>query len=61
MLVDGNDTILGCHIIGPQASVLIHEAIVSMKAKGTVDAITNAVYIHPALSEWLQRAFFAIE
>lgn len=53
--------ILGVHIIGPQASVLIHEAIVAMKATGNVDAITNSVYIHPALPEWLQRAFFAIE
>lgn len=53
--------ILGVHIVGPYASTLIHEAIVAMKAKGTVDAITNSVYIHPALPEWLQRAFFAIE
>ncbi len=53
--------ILGVHIIGHQASVLIHEAIVAMKANGTVDAITNSVYIHPALSEWLQRAFFDIQ
>lgn len=53
--------ILGVHIVGPQASVLIHEAIVAMKANGTVEAITNSVYIHPALPEWLQRAFFAIE
>lgn len=51
--------ILGCHIVGPQASVLIHEAIVAMKVTGNASAITNAVYIHPALPEWLQRAFFA--
>lgn len=55
------EKILGVHIVGPQASVLIHEAIVAMKGNGTVSAITNSVYIHPALSEWLQRAFFAIE
>jgi len=55
------EKILGVHIVGPQASVLIHEAIVAMKANGTVKAITDTVYIHPALSEWLQRAFFAIE
>lgn len=53
--------ILGVHIIGPQASILIHEAVVAMKGNGTVGAITNSVYIHPALPEWLQRAFFAIE
>ena len=55
------EKILGVHIIGPQASVLIHEAIVAMKSNGTVGAITNSVYIHPALSEWLQRSFFSIE
>ncbi|MBI2600441.1 dihydrolipoyl dehydrogenase [Candidatus Daviesbacteria bacterium] len=52
--------ILGVHIVGPQASILIHEAIVAMKGNGTVDAITQSVYIHPALPEWLQRAFFDI-
>ncbi|MBI2600126.1 dihydrolipoyl dehydrogenase [Candidatus Daviesbacteria bacterium] len=61
VLVDEQSNILGCHIIGPQASILIHEAIVAMKANGKIEAITNSVYIHPALPEWLQRAFFAIE
>lgn len=55
------EKILGVHIVGPQASILIHEAIVAMKANRTVKAITDSVYIHPALPEWLQRAFFAIE
>lgn len=60
VLVDEQDNILGCHIVGPQASILIHEVIVAMKANGKVGAITNSVYIHPALPEWLQRAFFDI-
>ncbi|MBI2028229.1 MAG: dihydrolipoyl dehydrogenase [Candidatus Levybacteria bacterium] len=60
VLADQEGNILGVHIVGPQASVLIHEAIVAMKANGTVSAITDSVYIHPALPEWLQRAFFAI-
>ncbi len=59
-LADQEGNILGVHIVGPQASILIHEAIVAMKANGKVNAITNSVYIHPALPEWLQRAFFAI-
>ncbi|NCN59211.1 FAD-dependent oxidoreductase, partial [Candidatus Microgenomates bacterium] len=58
---DTGQKILGVHIIGPQASILIHEAIVAMKSSSNVSAITNSVYIHPALPEWLQRAFFAIE
>jgi len=49
--------ILGCHILGTDASILIHEVIVAMKAKLGVKGITNAVHIHPALSEVVQRAF----
>ncbi|HIH42520.1 TPA: dihydrolipoyl dehydrogenase [Candidatus Woesearchaeota archaeon] len=48
--------ILGCHIIGAEASTLIHEVLVVMKAGGNVDTIVNTVHIHPALSEVVQRA-----
>ncbi len=51
--------ILGCHILGTDASTLIHEAIVAMKSgKGTIDNITNAVHVHPALSEVVARAAY---
>jgi len=53
--------ILGCHILGSEASTLIHEVIVAMKAGLTTDAIQNAVHIHPALSEVVQRAVNNIE
>ncbi|MFZ6036161.1 MAG: dihydrolipoyl dehydrogenase family protein [Patescibacteria group bacterium] len=49
--------ILGCHIIGPEASTLIHEVVVAMRAGGSVAAITDSVHIHPAMSEVVQRAF----
>ncbi len=49
--------ILGCHIIGPQASTLIHEVIVAMTAASAeIDAIRSSIHIHPALSEVVQRA-----
>ena len=49
--------ILGCHIIGPQASTLIHEVVVAMKCgRGTIDNILKSVHVHPALSEVVQRA-----
>ncbi len=53
--------ILGCHILGTDASTLIHEVIVAMKGKLGVDGILNAVHVHPALPEVIQRAFAAIE
>ncbi len=50
--------VLGCHIIGPHASSIIHEVLVAMKSgSGTVDDITDTVHIHPALNEVVQRAF----
>ena len=48
--------VLGCHIMGTDASTLIHEVIVAMKAKQKVDILTDAVHVHPALSEVVQRA-----
>ena len=53
--------ILGCHILGTDASTLIHEVIVAMKAGLKADAISDAVHIHPALSEVVQRAVNNIE
>ncbi|SHG41498.1 dihydrolipoyl dehydrogenase [Halobaculum gomorrense] len=50
--------ILGCHIVGPEASNLIEEVVVSMTAgEGTVRDIREAVHVHPALSEVVQRGF----
>ena len=57
VLADLNGKILGCHIIGSDASTLIHEVIVAMKAGLGVNGILDAVHIHPALSEVVHRAF----
>ena len=49
--------ILGCHILGTDASTLIHEVLVAMRAgDGTIGNLTRTVHIHPALSEVVQRA-----
>lgn len=49
--------ILGGHVVGPEASILIHEVVVAMKSgKGTISNILNAVHAHPALSEVISRA-----
>jgi len=53
--------ILGCHILGTDASTLIHEVIVAMKNNLSADAISNSVHVHPALSEVVQRAVNSIE
>lgn len=54
-----NRTILGCHIMGTDASILIHEVLVAMRMgakEGKIDNITGTIHIHPALSEVISRA-----
>ncbi len=49
--------ILGCHIMGSDASTLIHEVLVAMKSgDGSIGNITRTIHIHPAMSEVIQRA-----
>jgi mycothione reductase len=62
VIVNGeNLEILGAHIIGPQASVLIQEIINVMYAPTrSAEIIDNAIHIHPALNEVVQRAFSAM-
>jgi len=50
--------ILGAHIIGPEASILIQEIINAMVSEtGTFASIAQAMHIHPAMSEVVQNAF----
>lgn len=49
--------ILGVHIIGPEASSLIHEAVAAMNLEATAAAAGNMVHAHPTLSEALMEAF----
>lgn len=52
------DKILGCHIIGPHASILIHEVAVAMNSgRGGLENISNTVHAHPALNEVVKWAF----
>jgi mycothione reductase len=58
ILVDGETSrILGAHVIGPQASVLIQEIVAAMYTEArSVSSIYEAMHIHPALSEVVERA-----
>jgi mycothione reductase len=50
--------ILGAHIIGPEASILIQEITDAMLSdKGDFGPIARGMHIHPALNEVVQNAF----
>jgi mycothione reductase len=55
-LLSKKGEILGCHIMGSDASILIHEVLVAMNLGASIDSIARTVHIHPALSEVVSRA-----
>src|SRR5207247_1276920 len=49
--------ILGAHVVGPHASILIQEIVGAMYTQTrTASSIYEAMHIHPALSEVVERA-----
>ena len=48
--------ILGAHIIGAEASNMIHMLIAMMNMNGTLDDLLRMIYIHPALPEIVRNA-----
>jgi mycothione reductase len=57
----GTMKLLGAHIIGPQASILIQEIITLMYTpKQSAAPILQGMHIHPALSEVVERAFHSL-
>lgn len=54
------EKILGAHIIGPHASVLIHQIIPLMYTESrSTEPIMRSMDIHPSLSEVVTRAFYS--
>ena len=50
------DRILGCHIAGPHAGELIHEAVIAMTAGATYGDLGRTIHIHPTLAEGVSSA-----
>ena len=50
------DKILGVHIIGPQSSEIVGQAVMAMEFDGTSEDIARMIFAHPTLSEALHEA-----
>jgi dihydrolipoamide dehydrogenase len=55
----GTDRLLGVHVLGPQASHLIGEAVVAVEFGGSAEDLARTVHAHPSLSEVLKEAAWA--
>jgi len=50
--------ILGVHIIGPNATELIAEAVLAIRLECTAEELTETIHAHPTLSEAVMEAAF---
>jgi len=55
------DRVLGVHIVGPQASELIGQAVLAMEFEASAEDIMRTVFAHPTLSEAVHEAALGIE
>ena len=53
--------ILGFHIIGPEASVLIQEVVNAVANKASSHAIVNSIHIFPSMSELIPETLNAVK
>ncbi len=56
IVVSEDGSILGCHIVGPNAGELLHQVLHVMKAGLKVEFLSKAMYSHPSLSEAIGQA-----
>ena len=55
------DRILGVHMIGPEVSELISEAVVAMEFHGSAEDLARIVHAHPTLSEAVHEAALSVD
>ncbi|HEY4045264.1 MAG TPA: dihydrolipoyl dehydrogenase [Acidobacteriaceae bacterium] len=53
--------ILGVHIIGPQATELIAEAVTAMQLEATIEEMMFTIHAHPTLAEAMLDGFGSVE
>ncbi len=57
LIVDGtNQRILGGHIVGAQASELVHEIAVAMKSGMNVETLADVIHAYPSMAEGIEAA-----
>jgi len=55
------DEVLGVHIVGPSASELISEAVVTMAFQGSAEDLARTIHAHPTLAEAVHEAALGVD
>ena len=54
------DRILGVHVLGPQASELIAQAVIAMEFSASAEDLGLTMFAHPTLSEAVHEAALGV-
>jgi dihydrolipoamide dehydrogenase len=55
------DKVLGCHILGPDAGNLIHEAVIAIEFGASSEDLARTCHGHPTLNEAVKEAALAVD
>jgi dihydrolipoamide dehydrogenase len=62
VLASPDGELLGCHVLGYEASTLIHEVVVAIRrGSGTVADLTEPMVAHPSLNKVVEYAADDVE
>lgn len=57
VLAGPDGEVLGCHLVGHEASMLVHEATLAVRHGLSVDDVADTIHVHPAMNRVLESAF----
>lgn len=56
-----DESVLGVHILAPQAAEMIHQASLAISIEATIEEMASAIYPHPTVSEAVYEAAAAVK
>ena len=61
LITDGQDSIIGCHVIGPSAADLLQQVVIAMGFDACAEDLGLTTFGHPTLSEAVHEAALAAQ
>jgi len=57
VLASPDGELLGCHLVGHEASMLVHEATLAVRHGLSVEDVADTIHVHPSMNKVLESAF----
>lgn len=57
VLASPDGTVLGAHLVGHEASMLVHEATLAVRHGLSIDDVADTIHVHPSMNKVIKAAF----